>query len=260
MFEARLEQGQILKKLIDSIKDLVSKVNLDVDSSGISLQAMDSSHVALVALKLKEEGFTRFRVDKPLTLGLDIGNLSKIMKCAGSDDIITMKAEEDPSTLTFLFESSKNDKVSEFTLNLLTLDSEQLGIPDTEYSSICTLSSAEFSRICREMNQIAETINIETSKQYIKFSVAGEIGEGSTTLRANQSEKKEEQTILEVDEPVSLSFALRYLNLFNKAQSLSAQVTLYLSSETPLVVEFKIEKLGNLKYYLAPKINEEEAS
>jgi len=109
MFEARLEQGQILKKLVDSIKDLVSKVNIDVDASGMSLQAMDSSHVALVALKLKEDGFSKFRADKPMTLGLDIGNLSKIMKCAGNDDIITMKAEEDPSTISFLFESNSNN-------------------------------------------------------------------------------------------------------------------------------------------------------
>ena len=64
--------------------------------------------------------------------------------------------------------------------------------------------------------------------------------------------------ILDVDEPVNLSFALRYLNLFNKASSLSNQVVLYLSHDTPLCVEFKIERLGSLKYYLAPKINDEE--
>lgn len=65
---------------------------------------------------------------------------------------------------------------------------------------------------------------------------------------------------LEVDEPVNLSFALRYLNLFNKASNLSPVVILHLSNETPLAVEYAIEKLGSLKFYLAPKINEEEAS
>ena len=39
----------------------------------------------------------------------------------------------------------------------MTLDSEQLGIPETEYSSIATMSSTEFTRICREMSQISET-------------------------------------------------------------------------------------------------------
>ena len=50
MFNAKLSQGITLKKLIESIKDLVSDINLDITSSRISLQAMDSSHVALVTL------------------------------------------------------------------------------------------------------------------------------------------------------------------------------------------------------------------
>jgi len=62
---------------------------------------------------------------------------------------------------------------------------------------------------------------------------------------------------LEVDEPVSLSFAARYLNLFSKAGSLSGQVTLNMSNETPLMVEYKLSNGGGeLKYYLAPKITE----
>jgi len=35
------------------------------------------------------------------------------------------------------------------------------------------------------------------------------------------------------------------------------QVTLYLSLEYPLMVEYKLENLGKLRFYLAPRINEE---
>lgn len=64
---------------------------------------------------------------------------------------------------------------------------------------------------------------------------------------------------LDVDEPVSLSFASRYLNLFSKAGCLSSQVTLNMSNETPLLVAYKIMNgMGDIKYYLAPKITEEE--
>ncbi len=66
------------------------------------------------------------------------------------------------------------------------------------------------------------------------------------------------QTILEVDDPVTSSFALRYLNIFNKASTLSPTVTLKLTADTPIVVEYKIDKLGSVKYFLAPKINDEE--
>ncbi|EHB04022.1 Proliferating cell nuclear antigen [Heterocephalus glaber] len=37
-------------------------------------------------------------------------------------------------------------------------------------------------------------------------------------------------------------------------------VTLNMSADVPLVVEYKIANMGHLKYYLAPKIEDEEGS
>lgn len=37
------------------------------------------------------------------------------------------------------------------------------------------------------------------------------------------------------------------------------QVTLHLSKEVPLMVEYKLESLGYLRYFLAPKIDEDAA-
>lgn len=72
------------------------------------MQAMDSAHVALVSLKLNERGFKEYRCDRPLTLGLSIENLSKILKVAGNDDSITLQTdEEEPSSLKFFFENSR---------------------------------------------------------------------------------------------------------------------------------------------------------
>ena len=76
-----------------------------------------------------------------------------------------------------------------------------------------TLSSSEFTRICRELYSLNETVN--------------------------------------------LAFALRYLNMFTKASSLSPLVSLYLSVEFPLMVEYKLAQLGVLKFYLAPRISDD---
>jgi proliferating cell nuclear antigen len=106
MFNAKLSEGILLKKLIESIKDLVSDINLDITASRISLQAMDSSHVALVTLNLSSDGFEEYRCDKnSLTLGLSVANLSKIMKCGGNDDSITLSADDEPSSLNIKFEN-----------------------------------------------------------------------------------------------------------------------------------------------------------
>ena len=106
MFTATLTQGIIIKKLVDSIKDLVSDINLDVSAQGISLQAMDSSHVALVILHLSSEGFEVYRCDKQLTLGVSITNLSKVLRCGGNEDSITLSCEDDPSKLKVKFENT----------------------------------------------------------------------------------------------------------------------------------------------------------
>jgi proliferating cell nuclear antigen len=76
-------QGSLLKKVVDAIKELCTEVNWEVSSQGLSMQAMDSSHVCLVALTILKEGFQHYRCDRPLTLGINLANLAKILKCAG---------------------------------------------------------------------------------------------------------------------------------------------------------------------------------
>jgi proliferating cell nuclear antigen len=106
MFEARLSQGALLKKLLEAIKELVTDANFDCNETGIALQAMDNSHVALVSLLLRSEGFHPYRCDRGFSLGVNLNSLSKILKCAGNDDIITLKADDNSAdSLSLCFES-----------------------------------------------------------------------------------------------------------------------------------------------------------
>mmetsp|Transcript_18494 Transcript_18494/g.45397 ORF Transcript_18494/g.45397 Transcript_18494/m.45397 type:complete len:261 (-) Transcript_18494:245-1027(-) len=259
MFEARLTEGHILKKLIDSMKDLVTDANFDCSAEGISLQAMDTSHVSLVALHLSEDGFDHYRCDRNKALGINTGSLTKILKCAGNDDVITLKADDAGDTITCMFESPKKDRISDFELKLIDIDSEHLGIPDTEYQCVVKMPSSEFKRIVTEISVMGDTVQISASKDAVKFSVSGDMGTGNITCRKNNNvEKKDEAVNIETSEDISLNFALRYLMLFSKATPLSGSVTLSMSPEVPLVVEYKIEKKGYIRYYLAPKIEEED--
>lgn len=87
----------------------------------------------------------------------------------------------------------------------------------------------------------------------IRFSVVGDVGGGAITLK---NKSRGAGTYLEVSEDVCSSFALRYLNLFNKASSLGSQVILSLSADLPLVMHFDFD-IGEIKYYLAPKVSDD---
>ena len=259
MFEARLIQGGLLKRVLESVKDLVNDANFDCSSTGFSLQAMDSSHVSLVALMLRSDGFEHYRCDRSISMGMNLGNMAKMLKCAGNDDIITMKAEDSGDTVTFMFESPSQERISDFELKLMDIDSEQLGIPDTDYSATIKMPAGEFQRICRHLSSIGDTVVVSVTKDGVKFSTTGDIGSANITVRQNTAvDKQEDQTVIDLHEPVTLTFALRYLNSFAKATPLSPFVILSMSKELPIVVEYRIADMGHVKFYLAPKIEGEE--
>lgn len=260
MFVAKFKDGNYFKKVIDSIKDLVSNANFEVTTSGIQMQAMDASHVALVALTLKEAYFSDFRTDRNFPMGIKLVNLNKILKCAGGSDIITLECEcsKDPSELVLKYESPTQDKLSMFSLNLINLDSESLTLNDSDYACTISMSSAEFGKICKELSNLSENVKIETSTNgTISFSVVGDVGSGSIELKENNSDKPSDRIIIKNNESISNNFSLTFLNIFNKAGTLSETVNLYISENAPLVIEYKFEDYGVLKYYLAPRLNDD---
>ncbi len=120
------------------------------------------------------------------------------------------------------------------------------------------LPSAEFQRIVRDLGVLGDTCVISVSKEGVKFSVKGDLGTGNITRKQSTAgEKPEEHTTIEMEEATELTFALRYLNFFTKATPLSPTVSLHMSKDVPLMVEYKVESLGHMRFYLAPKIEEE---
>ncbi|CAE8657272.1 unnamed protein product, partial [Polarella glacialis] len=99
---------------------------------------------------------------------------------------------------------------------------------------------------------------VSASKEGIKFSVQGDIGAGNVMLKPREAEKVEDKVSLTVHEPVTATFALRYLVNFAKAAPLCAVVELGLGPDAPLMVKYDLESAehGHMMFYLAPKIDE----
>lgn len=157
VLEARLEQANLLKKVVDAIKDLVQDCNFDCNDSGIALQAMDNSHVALVSMNLKSDSFSPYRCDRNLALGINLTSLQKVLRAAQNDDQLTLRAEDAPDVVSLVFESPEADRLSEYDIKLMDIDQEHLGIPETEYAANISMPSTEFQRICRDLSALSES-------------------------------------------------------------------------------------------------------
>lgn len=193
---------------------------------------MDNSHVALVAVELKEAAFMQFRCDRPMPLGINLGSLSKVIKCAKDDDTVTLRAGDDQDMLHLTYEAkSKNpsisspvqpphynatdtDRIAEYDMKLMDIDQDELGIPETDYDATVTMSSGEFSRIVRDLGTLGESVKIEVNKEGVRFVAEGESANGSVLLKqagggkiervgAGSSEKKskvKKEEDIEVDD------------------------------------------------------------
>ena len=63
---------------------------------------------------------------------------------------------------------------------------------------------------------------------------------------------------IDMKQVIEQRFALRYLTMFAKATSLSDHVILTMTNDMPSKVEYNIEGLGALSFYLAPKMDGDE--
>ncbi|AGA16200.1 pcna protein [Thysanoplusia orichalcea nucleopolyhedrovirus] len=248
MFEAEFKTGSFLKKLVEAFKELLPHATFDCDNQGVSMQAMDGSHVALVSLQLHAAGFENYRCDRNVSLNVSINSLSKIVKCANDRSSILMKSQDESDVMAFVF--NNDNRTCTYTLKLMCIDVEHLGIPNSDYDCVINMSSAEFAQICRDITQFDQDVIVSCSKKGLQFRANGDIGSADVRLNANS----ENVSVLEARQTTTHTFAGKYLCHFAKAAPLSSAVTLYMSEDLPLKVEYCIQDLGTLAYFLAPKI------
>lgn len=282
-----------------AVRELVTDANFDCSEEGIvsnlpplftvnltlfpqqRMQAMDNSHVALSSVELRCDGFDPYRCDRPMSIGISMSALTKIVRTAGNEDILTIKKDDDGDSLGLVFEGAKTDRVAEYDMKLMDIDSEHLGIPDTQYDAVVRMSSSEFARITRDLANVGDTVKIEVTKEGVNFSAEGEIGNAKLTLKQGSGSgavpeddddedddekpknKKRKATAsggasgsdeivsvrIQLQQSVSSTFSLKYLSNFAKAAPLCKEVALHMSNEVPLLVS-SAHQLPLLEYQL----------
>ena len=114
------------------------------------------------------------------------------------------------------------------------------------------------------MSKISETIGIEVNEEGIRFKAQCDVAKGEVYFKQNDVEEEEKQIAIELREGmVSCSFAVRYLNMFNKYSQFSPTVTIIMGQGTHVVITYPIcisevsEDENIISMYVAKKINED---
>ena len=95
--------------------------------------------------------------------------LFKLIKTINNNDILSLFLDDiDINKLGIKIENSDKNYQSTYKLNLMDLDRNVYNIPPTEFTTVITMPTNEFHRICKDLNAIADTVEIKSyNKNYI---------------------------------------------------------------------------------------------
>lgn len=252
--QAIFKESTLFKKILESLKELVTDVNFDCQTSSINFQSMDISHVALIEMCLYETGFETYYCSESCSIGLKLESLYRIIKSSNTNDKIILTVPNNNRQLQISLKSD-NGKNTDYSLKLLDIDNERLSIPPQDYKCIFSLNSMEFQRICKDVaNVSAESVSLECNSEGIKFMALGEDGNVVVSINKNNAKLI---SIIKLDDTVYLNLSLKYLQNFAKSASLSENVTISMSTGVPILFEFNIEETLSLKFFLAPTFDAE---
>lgn len=261
--EATFPPGALLSQLVEALRDTVSDVSLRCDEHGLALNAMDSSHIALVVLDLPAASFAKFACPAPMVISLSVTMLSKITKSASFSSktgVVRLAAAKDGDRLLIQVFQSETAKApeAEFELKLMDLDDEDLNIPAHEHQAQVRMMSDDLAGLLGDLKNIGDMCAVAVQQDLISLGTDGDIGSARFTRRPNEEPKT--ACSIRATAPVRLAFATKVLLQFTKARTFSKEVVVRVSEAFPLQLDFQVgalEAKGLLSFFLAPKLEDD---
>ena len=245
-------QATAVKAAFEVLKDILNDVNIYFNKDGIQILTLDTARAALVDLNLNSENFEEydFKDVTEISAGFNITNTYKLLKIISNNDILTGEIENNEFFKMNIENKSKNSK-TQFSLKLLDIDEDQIQKPDIKMDCVTTMPSINFQRICRDMHNLATDVEIIRKDNEFIIQCEGDFANQTTVIECTD-EKPFKGTIRG-------KYSLKYLNLFTKATGMCSTVQIMQEFDNRfLVLKYNIANLGELKFYLATKVDEED--
>jgi len=264
VLEIRTVQSSAIKTLVEALKELLTDVVIEIDHTGLRIIAMNKACAVLVHLKLDASRFEYFKCTKPLNLGVNIINLYKLIKTVGNSDTLTLYVEEDESHLGIKIDCAEKNSRTVYKLNLLDMETPDITVSPMQFDDTIELGSGEFQKLCRDMHNIADVVEIKVVNEEVTFSCRGDFSTQETVLgngclqKSTDSDGRctSESGMRQPSDITQGMFNLDYLVMFTRCTNLSPTVQLFLKNDFPLFVRYTVSNLGEIKLVCAPQTSQ----
>ncbi len=260
MFELHLEQSASFRNIVELLKDFVREVSIYCDSTGISIQTKDNANVAFCHFFLPKESCKKYRCDSSRVLSFSCIILWKIFRVSDPLCPLIIKHADNGDTVLFIFKTENEDKVTEYELNLMEIQSDLVTIPEIDVYGDIKISLIEFSKIVRDFSVLGDVFTISINKNEAMFSTVGDGASGKVVLRRNPSTIDDPNNAIIINSftNVTAHYAMKYMLQFIKSSSFAPSAILKILQEKLFSLECTFLHGGFLRLYVASRLIEGE--
>lgn len=241
-------QTSAFKTAFEGINSLLNDANLEFHpDTGIIIKEVDKTGKILVFAKFEKDSFDTFDLTEKKVVGVDIASINKCLKNANNFDVLTIEDLEDGSIQISMDCHNKKLK-KKFMLTKMNLPIPEAtdAIQPIDFTHKISMSSSDFHGYCKNLSTYEEPIIINVEPTRISFSVIADCGLVEYEMGAGRQLNIETYT----QQPLVMKYDIKYLLLFSKCSNLDDKVSLYIKDGYPLVVQYRLASLGELKLVL----------
>ena len=253
--ELRTVQAVAFKLLVEALKELLTDVNIEFDETGMKILTMDTSHVVLVHLKLDAARFESYHCEGKMNVGVNMLNLHKLIKTINNNNTLSLFIDrDDVNHMGIRIDNTDKNSRTTYKLNLLDLDYTEITVDPTNFADVVTLPTQDFQKICRDMHNIAEFMEIRSIQNQLIFSCKGDFCSQETVIYdSNNTMASDPESGVDPHNIVQGIFSIKHLVLFTKCTNLCATMDLHLRNDYPVVLRYDVSSLGSIRLALAPQ-------
>ena len=209
-----------IKYLTELLKDLLTEGNLECSSEGIKLLSIDAGRTVLIHMKLFKDSFEDYKCEQPIILGINLEHFFKIIKNMENSDTLRLFVAKDNVNRLGIERYNKDENINNTIYqSLIDIPITQRDIPSPTFNSVIVISSARFQKICREISQFSEKIEIMVVSNQLIFRGCNDSAAQEIKIKPSANGMQFEST--NPDEIVQGVFKLKHLVQFSKCANLS---------------------------------------
>ncbi|RLI98389.1 MAG: proliferating cell nuclear antigen (pcna) [Candidatus Aenigmatarchaeota archaeon] len=248
-FKMVLSDVDILKNSIPIIAEIIDEGIFNVSKDGINMLCPDRTMVSVIDLKILSSAFEEYRVDEEEAMGLNMANLSALLKRLKPGNKLTLESTGKGR----LKLSVSGNGVRTFELPIIDVKIDKPPVDQLQFNTKIDLHSDVVEEGISDAELIGDSVIFEASPENFRIEARGDVSSARLELAKDDKSVVKYQS----DGNAKSQYPLEYLKKMIKASKLSKNMSLEFGTDYPMRMSFKAMDKMQLSFILAPRVSED---